>query len=552
MRDQRILAITVVSFLSWVVSLGAEIIEVTPIGFADEVREIAVAPDQNHAVFLTSGGSGEGLWWAPIDGSADPVLLSGTSTNLSDFAVAPGSDRVAFTAFASGLVEVWVTPVSTPAPVKVSTPSASGRAEDLRFSDDGARVLYREGPNGGARRLWSAPADGVGPAVPISGADDNCGRFELVGDGFHVLFHSYQPTVDRSELFRAPVDGSEAPEVLSLFPGDPEDPNDEELQAIVDWDLTANGGRVVYVAQRNWPDDPGNLAVDLELYSVAVAGPSGSEIRLDLSEPVGHKDNSDRTEAFATSPDGGTVVFRYQRNADHPDDTVEDSLFAVPVDRASEPVEIASNADHVFSFDAGTARAIYLGGDTTIADSLRSVPFVGGGPTTLDGDPVSSRVIGDDHQLTADGVTVVYPVGSERAIWAVAIDGAGGPREITPWLGFSGDVQPDVLLSPDSTTAIYRSDLELDGTYELYASALATGGAVKLNDPPTTGRRVFDVAITADSRCVLFASESSSTAPRRLFAADLNGGCAENSELFSDGFEGGGLQAWSDSIGGIQ
>jgi len=529
----------------WPGLLCSEIRELTPVGFADEVREVKIAPDQQHVAFLTSGGGGEALWWAPIDGNSDPVLLSGASTNLTEFAIAPGSDRVAFTAFDSGLLELWVSQVAAPNPVRVSTPSENGRAESPAFDADGGRVLYREGPNGGVRRLWSAPADGNGSAVPISGEHDNCGRFEMAAGGQKVIFHVFQPAFGRSELFVAPTDGSTAAEVLSLFPGDPEDPNDEELTAITDWMLTPDRSAVIYIAQREWPDDPDNLAVDLELYQVAAVGPSGSELRLDLHEPETQKEFNDRTDSFVLSPDGATVVFRYSRSAELPDDRVVDSLFAVPLNRSTEPVEVATVSDNVFSFTATGGHAVYLGGDTAIADSLRSAPFDGGGFVTLDGDPVSPRMIGDGFIATPDGVGVVYPVGAERALWASAADGAGGPVELTPWLGFNGDVQPDFEVTPGSSSVLYRSDLELSSTYELYASALTGGATVKINDPAMTGRHVFAFEITADEGCVVFASESSSSAPRRLFAADLHGSCAPSASIFADGFESGDVSRWS-------
>jgi hypothetical protein len=474
------------------------------------------------------------------------VLLSGSSTSIVEMAVSPGSDRVAFTAFAGGLLEVWVAGVLAPSPVKVSTPSASGRAEQPRFTADGSRVLYREGPNGGFRRLWSAPADGSAAATPLSDAADNCSRFGLAADGVTVIFHADQPDVGRSELFVAPVDGSAPPQTLSLFPGDP-DVNDEELMAITDWQLTPDRTRVVYVAQRHWPDDPGNLAIDLELYAVAAGGPSGSEMRLDLGEPPEQRAYDDRTEAFALSPDGSSVVFLFDRSAELPDDRIPRHLFAVPIDRSAGPVELATAADHVFSLAAAAAHAIYLGGDTTLADSLRSVPLTGGGFVTLDGDPVSSRQVLDEYLPTPDGDRVVYPVGAERALWAVAADGAGGPVELTPWLGFSGDVQSDFQITAGATSVLYRSDFELDGLYELYSSPVAGGGSVKLNDPPITGRRVFAVSATLDERCVVFTAESSSSAPRRLFAADLHGVCAGEQAIFADGFESGNAAAWSSS-----
>lgn len=526
---------------------GADILEITPAGFLDEVRELAIAPDQNHVAFLTSGNAGEALWWAPVDGSSDPVLLSGASTNLSQFVIAPGSDQVAFTAFSSGILELWATPVSSPAPVKLSTPSVNGRVSDPRFTDDGVLVLYREGPNGGDRRLWSAPADGSSAALPISDAGDNCSRFELPTGGLTVVFHADQPDVSRSELFVASVDGGSPPVTLSLDPGDPNDPSDEELLDIGDWQLTPDGTHVVYIAQRHWPDDPGNSAVDLELYAVSAAGPSGSEVRLDLDEPPTQKTYNDRTDAFTLSTDGETVVFRFSRSAANPAEAIDDHLFAAPLSGSAPPQELTTDADHLFTFNAAGTRAIYMGGDTTLADSLRSVPFTGGAFVTLDGDPLSSRVVGDGYLATPDGTAVVYPVGSERALWSSAVDGTGGPVEVTPWLGFDGDVLADFQITAESTTVVYRSDLELSGIYELYASPVAGGTTAKINEPALTGRHVFAVATTADERCVVFAAESSSTAPRRLFAADLHGTCALSPLIFADDFESGNLSAWTEN-----
>lgn len=528
----------------------AGLIELTPAGFADEAILVTIAPDQQHAAFLVHEEEvGNTLWWVPVDGSSDPVQLSGAPTTISELTIAPGSDMVAYVAFGGGLAELWVTPVNSPAPVKVSTPSADGRVNGPRFTADGSRVVYREGPNGGFRRLWSAPVDGSSPAVGLSPASDNCSRFELTADPATVVFHAYQPAVDRSELFTAATDGSAPPQRLSLFPGDPM-LDDEELTAVSDWQLSPDGQTVVYIAQRHWPDDPGNLAGDAELYAVAAAGPSGSEVRLDPDEPPAQKAYNDVTEGFTLSPDGATVVFQFDRQAELEEDRIDHHLFSVPIDGSSPPTEVADSTDHVFSFIAAAGRAVYLGGDTSVADSLRSVPFSGGAFVTLDGDPVSSRVLQNGYLTTPDGQRVVYPVGTTRELWSIAADGTGGPVELTPPLGFQGDVQPDFQITAAGASVLFTSDLELSGLYELYAVSTTGGPASKLNDPPLTGRRVFAVLPTTDERCVLFTADTTSSGPRRLFAADLHGLCASSAELFADGFESGDLTQWSGSAGG--
>ncbi|MEO1369458.1 MAG: hypothetical protein AAFX50_19950, partial [Acidobacteriota bacterium] len=306
--------------------------------------------------------------------------------------------------------------------------------------------------------------------------------------------------------------------------------------AVPAWDLSPDRTTVVYLADMRFLTSPDNDAVDRELYAVPAAGASGLQSRLDFDESIDRQTLDDTTHEFAISSDGRRVVFLYSQEAEVPADSIDDHFYVTAIDGGSAPVLLADDSAGIIDFKASLEHAAYRSSDL----SLVSMPFVGGA-VTLDGDPVNA-----DYRPTPDGQRAVYSTGSARALWSRRLDGAGPPTALTPPLGFGAVL--DFAVTPGSSHVLFRSDFEIDGLFELYAVETAGGTARKLNDPPVTGRRVGNVVATSDDRCVLFNVATSSSAPNRLFAADLGGSCSVAPGIFADGFETGDTTAWSSTV----
>src|SRR5688572_29134421 len=233
----------------------------------------AFSPDGAWVVYvadaLTDGV--DELFAVPSDGSAAPVRLNATLPAGGD--VAGGSGRRAFTISAdSGHVvyradqtvdehfDLWSAPIDgSAAPVEIdgSTFTLVGTVFDL--SSQG-RVVFAGSTLADGTELLSAPADGSAtPIVLTQLAPPTIPLFELSGDGTRVAFVSHQtsPFVDE-RLWSVPVDGSAAATLLTPA----------QLIQIQGLRASPDGNRVVYRAS------PAASPV-FELFSVPVTGSAG-------------------------------------------------------------------------------------------------------------------------------------------------------------------------------------------------------------------------------------------------------------------------------------
>jgi len=431
------------------------------------------------------------LWSMPLDGSAPPTALafvSSTGEDFGNFAIALSPD---------GTNAVFAIEMSSPARVQVSTVPVDGsaavrrlvtfaglRAENLRFSDDGQRVLMLQ-------RRTDAAATGV-YSYASSGAVD--ARFLghaldfRTASGARVLFR------DESSLAIAPQDGS-APKLTLATDLDPGEYLTRSIRDL----YSVGGSRAAYAD------------VTGQLRSVALDG-SGFPLTL-----TGNFVAGGRVNWIGESTPDDRVLY----SADGTIDEVHE-LFTIQADGSAPPVRL-----HAPLFADSDA---FQG--TLFADASRVLFQVRVGPTVelfssaIDGSDLSRSHMGP---VTAWNVPIALVQGDrivfratrfeeeDLACYTVGV-GGGEPQRISPAPAFGtvmGDVG-DFLHAPDGRSVVYRA--RGDGDSEDLYHAPLDGKRPVLHLPRVAGGVSREFDLSADGTLVAFLSAGN----RQLFAAPLD------------------------------
>jgi dipeptidyl aminopeptidase/acylaminoacyl peptidase len=341
-----------------------------------------------------------------------PDLALGTDV-ATEFALSADEQRAAFWSGSSTSgYTLWSarTDGSTPA-VVLATASFPGAVSPLRFSRDGAHVLFRTGAQGFA----SVPSDGSAPPTAL-GPTASVTWFE-VDDNGHVVFLA---NVAGSQLLSAPVDAS-APATLLVSGGSGFQIQDVALQGNHAWfraDAVDSVFELVRVpiagGSAETMSAPMVSGGDVTAFAVSAAGTAvyqadgvtdtrvelfrvlapGSAVLLTPMPAAGD------VNEFVLAPDGARVVFTADGLVDQRDD-----LFAVPADASAAPLLLAT--DPALTADirspaldpAGTSVAFGVGTSATYA--LRRVSITGGASVA-----VSSFV--REHRFTPDSKQLVF------------------------------------------------------------------------------------------------------------------------------------------------
>ena len=341
-------------------------------------------------------------------------------------------------------------------------------------------------------------------------SDVDTSTTELSPDGRFVVY-VHDATVDNArELWSVRVAGGAPIRLSGLLPVG---------ASIDDFQISADSQRVVYSVDQE-------TTGQTELYSIPIAGPEGSWIKLNDTLPAGGD-----VSHLQISPDSTSVIYL----ADQTTNNILDA-WTVPIDGGTptklrpfitlagstvyefsetpispdgERVAFRANFSDLDKYELWSARVDGTGAVTRINGTMNA----GGNVTTLLFSPDSSRVVYRADQQS-DEVFELYSVPSAGGS-AVKLNGA-----LTP----GGDVGADEI-SPDSSRVIYRADQQTDEQVELYSVPLAGGGATKLNGAMIPGGGVIEALISPDSSRVAYqASQDSANA--ELYSVPLAGGSA--------------------------
>jgi len=462
---------------------------VTSPGFAGDVSFFAIGPDGMRVVYSADQATDDviELYSVPLDRSSAPVRLSGPMAANGDvlgvFRISPDGSRVIYRADqdADQVNELFGVPLDgSAAPVRLNAPLvAGGDVQNFGFeiSPDSTRVVYRaDQTTDEVFELFSVALDGSGSPVqvnttPVLGGDVL--DFALSPDSSHIVYRADQASDEVYELFGVPLDGSAAPVRIN---GDLAAGGDVQglfgLTAIP-FRITGDSSRVVYMADQT-------VNEQFQLFSRSIDG-GGSSVLLSGTPPPG----GDIRDQLLLTPDGTRAIYTGDQSTDG---VIE--LCSAPTDGSASPVKLNG-------------------------------PLVPGG------------FVGSSMRVSSDGARVVYWVIQDTVgvfeAFSAPVDGSQAAVRLNGALVAGGDVQADLVISPDGSRVLYRADQETDEVFELYSAPIdGSAAAVKLNGAlvaggDTTSNFLNTVAISADSSRVAYVADQEVDERFELYSRPIDG-----------------------------
>jgi len=459
-----------------------------PLAFLGNVVDLRVTADGARVVYLADANANNRfeLFSVPVDGSQAPIQLNHPLASGGDvliFEATPDGAQVLFVADDGGTKLFSVPVVGGEAPLQLSPAGlVIDTASGLRIGPDGARVVFRTFLD-----LFSAPTDGshaarklntvFGRSVSgsISGVLDGS-SFEISPDGSRVVYVMDSKVSQRYQLYSVPIDGPGHGTSVRLNGQLPTSGDVREFA------ISPNGARVVYYADQ---EADGRF----ELFSVPIEGVrnvqrsdgSSHSGRVKLNGPLAP--GGIVGEGFAISPDGSRVLFAAQTI-----DTSHRDLFNAPIDGgdgSASPTALTTGHVDVgdFRFSPDGERVVYFA--LTTASGLYSTLADGSAPAIgLFLLPPIWTGAYRPYSISPDGAWVVYRSDvdeeDEFELYARPIDGSQPAVQLSGPLTTEGDVggadgdslSPVMLVTPDSSHVLYGADQDLDEVFELFASPL--------------------------------------------------------------------------------
>lgn len=255
--------------------------------------------------------------------------------------------------------------------------------------------------------------------------------------------------------------------------------------------------------------------------------------------------NALNISSFLITPDGTRVVY----NAGG-DTAFVPELFSVRIDgtgfvKLSSPDMSAGQGVFDFQITPDGTRVVYTA-DANILDKpeIFSVPVAGGPVSTINDPLLIDQGIFGDFVISPDSSTVVYHGDQETSgvfeVFAAPITGGGSTKLNDPIVSGGEVVYDTIRISPDGTRVVYAADQDTDNTLELYSVPIGGGTVTKLNTPLVAGRDVsqFDIMISPDSSYVVYRSDAVTDQIFEIFSVPITGGTSTN--LMKPGFAGVG------------
>jgi len=381
-----------------------------------------------------------------------------------------------------------------------------------KISSDGLYAVYRaDHETADTVDLWSVPLDASAPPVRLNGPLP-AGRyvredFSLTPDGQFVLYAAEQEVLGRFDLYRAPIGGGP-----SVRLSDPTVVTDD----VGSFSVTPDSTTVVFTA------------AGLSGYQVLFVTPAAGGAVTSLTGPGIPGGFVTR---FELTPDGERAIALGDLLTNN---LVE--LFSIPIDgspRTKLSGPLPPDADiYTFAVAPDGSSVAYIGGQNT-ADvwELFSIPVAGGTRTHLNPTlPAHADVAPDLLKISPDSTRALFlaDINLDEAweLYSVPL-GGGGAVKLNGALVAEGDVNAmsdGVLISPDSSTVVYRADQQTDELFELYRVPLAGGTVTKINATVSNWGVSQTFRITADSQYVIFAADHDINGFESLFSAPLAGG----------------------------
>jgi Tol biopolymer transport system component len=399
------------------------------------------------------------LFVVPADGSATPLLVA--PGPLAKYGLDPAGDHAYFRAQTSLTTLRRVRLDGTTGPSVVAT--FAEIPLQLRFSDDGSRVLVRTFGPGGSEDLYSVPADGSGPPLLLhrTGSGNLLNAIRAAPDGVHGIFEEVQleGVFFPNFLLGAPLDGGAPSFALSTDP----------LYQSQGYALESGStqGRLAY------QEDGGVFSIAFDGTQRAPLVPAGWEVELGFfgAAPILAVRGQDVVFEAVTAT--GRALLRAP---------LDGSQLGTPL---SAPTPATALRDpEILPTGAVLYRALGASGT-----ALQAVPLAGGTPLVLAPPQVPNRGV---LSFQANGVEAVFvsDVTGKEELFRAPLDASQSPRRLNaPFLHASADVLA-VTLTGDGLAAAYLADPVSDQRFGLFRAPLDGLGPVTQYNEPVPGSAI--------------------------------------------------------------
>ncbi len=259
-----------------------------------------------------------------------------------------------------------------------------------------------------------------------------------------------------------------------------------------------------------------------ELWSVALAG--GSPIL--LSDVL----NPGQFLTFAISPDSARVVYTVDQ-----DTPGVQELYSVPIGGGSRirlnPQMTSPRYVLNFLISPTSDRVFYVAsaGSDPLKFQLFSVPITGGAATRLNATLPSDFDV-ESYRVNAAGTMVVYRAGRDSlGFWELFSAPVSGPSslavKVSSPLVTGGGVDPYFQISPDGSRVVYRADVTVDESHELFSVPIGGGSSTRLNAAlPANASVDTGFLISADSTRVVYRADQAAFQVFELYSVPIIGG----------------------------
>jgi hypothetical protein len=416
------------------------------------------------------------------DGTVQSVLVAGA--------------RVIFLADydESGRFDLYSAPLAGGPSIRLTAALPSGTIDDFQVSSAGLVVFATVRDSDGRPYLYSVPATGgtpllLGPTYPTNPPPGPQPGSRLVFNlaGERTVFTVDSQRKNSFELFSVPAAGGQLTRLSQALPAtDTIIPQPSWVGA---FDISADDAQVVYVRRGNY------FGLADSLYVVPVTG--GTQTLLAANVPPD-------SASFAIAPNGTRVAY-----------ATETELRTVPIGGGASAL-IETGAYLPFTITGDSARVVYAVSGTTAA-TIKSAPLAGGAATTITADARYPGGGGGAFTLTPDGASVLFNDSALTALLRAPTLGGASQTVFT-----AAVLANTVSFTNDGTRALFVTGSY--GSQAIYSYPLASGAAVRIDDPALSAGGFLDLEGVTSGGRALYIARTAATTAFRLYSVPVGGG----------------------------
>ena len=476
-----------------------------------DASSFRISPDGRYVVYLADQNTDEvfELYSVFLQGGVPkrlhPFLSVGKS--VDSFEISPDSKRVVYLADQDidGVNELFSVPINGPstAGIKLNPALVLGRNVDtFQISPSGSRVVYRaDQETNDVFELYSVKTVGLADTGIKLNPDLVLGKnvehtFQISPDSRRVVYPADQEKNGLIELYSVSIAGPAAAGI-KLNPALVSGGN-----VGITFQISPDSSRVIYRADQETDQV-------FELYSVPIAGPGGTGIKLNLPLVAGREVRG----GGIISPDSRWVVYTADRATD---ETFE--LYSVPIaGPAAETIKLNPSlipGMNIYGpkISPDSSRVVYLAyQDNADIRELYSVWIRGPAAAGVKLNPALVNQSAGRFQISPNSRQVAYKI-SHRfemeldLLYIVPIEGpAAAGIKLTPALG--ADEYLDFYeISPDCNRVIYCIHQQGANISDLYSVSIKgpAAASIRLNSIQVAGRYVYSFQISPDSSRIMY------------------------------------------------